>query len=106
MPDALMLLVALVVTVLGMGWLALSMESHWEQVRGRTACPPATVKSLRVLGAVALFTSLVLCLMVDSASMASLVWVMSVAGAAVVVAFTLTWRATALAPLVFWTKTQ
>jgi hypothetical protein len=106
MPDALMLLVALVVTVLGMGWLALSMESHWEQVRGRTTCPPATVNSLRVLGVVALFTSLVLCLMVDSASMASLVWVMSVAGAAVVVAFTLTWRATALAPLVFWTKTQ
>ncbi len=104
MPDALMLLVALVVTVMGMGWLALSMENHWEQVRGKAACPPATVRSLRLLGAVALLTSLVLCLMVDSASMALLVWVMSVAGAAVIVALTLTWKASALAPLVFWTK--
>lgn len=102
MHDGLMLLAALAVTVAGMGWLALSMDSHWEQVRGAAACPPATAKSLRLLGAVALATALVLCLMVDSASMASLVWVMSVAFAAVVVAFTLTWRASALAPLVWW----
>ncbi|MET0320980.1 MAG: DUF3325 domain-containing protein [Duganella sp.] len=103
MPDALMLLVAVLVTVAGMGWLALSMDSHWEQVRGSAACPPSTVQSLRVLGGVALLTSLVLCMMVDSASMAALVWVMSVALATVVVALTLTGRASALAPLVFWT---
>lgn len=102
MPDALMLLVALIVTVAGMAWLALSMESHWEQVRGAASCPAATVKSLRILGALALLSSLVLCLLVDSASMAALVWVMSVAFAAVTVAFTLTWRPAALAPLVFW----
>jgi hypothetical protein len=102
MPDALMLLVAVLVTVAGMGWLALSMDSHWQQVRGSVACPPATVQALRLLGGVALLTSLVLCMMVDAASMATLVWVMSVALATVVVALTLTWRASALAPLVFW----
>ncbi|KQQ32914.1 hypothetical protein ASF61_12500 [Duganella sp. Leaf126] len=103
MPDGLMLLLALAATVIGMGWLALSMDNHWQQVRGTAACPPATARSLRILGALALLASLVLCLMVDAASMASLVWVMSVALATVVVALTLTWRASALAPLLWWT---
>ena len=37
MPDALLLVAALVCTVIGMGWLALAMDVHWKQVR---ATPP------------------------------------------------------------------
>jgi len=102
MLDSLMLLAALLVCAAGMGWFALSMDVHWEQVRGKAPHPRALVKTLRVLGAAALFVSLVLCLAVDSASMAVLVWLMAVAGAAVAIAFTLTWRARALSVLVFW----
>lgn len=90
-----LLLVAFVVTVAGMGWLALLLEAHWEQVRGAAA--PAQSESvrwrLRLLGSVALVVSLGLCLKVDHASMAVLVWVMMVAVAALFITLTLTWRA-------------
>jgi hypothetical protein len=46
----------------------------------------------------------VLCLNADHVSMASLVWVMSLAASAMVVAFTLTWRPRALAWLVAWVQ--
>lgn len=102
MRDALMLLAALLACTAGMGWFALSMDSHWAQVRGTVACPPALAAGLRWLGAGALAGALVLCLLVDSASIAVLVWLMALAAAALAVAFTLTWRAPLLAFLVFW----
>ena len=102
MHDALTLLIALAVCAAGMGWFALSMETHWQQVRGRTPLSFAMSRLLRVLGTVALAVSLALCLKVDSASIAVLVWVMAVAGAALAVAFTLSWRARMLGVLVFW----
>lgn len=90
-----LLLGAFVVTVAGMGWLALLLEAHWEQVRGAAA--PALSEAvrwrLRLLGSVALLVSLGLCLTVDHASMAVLVWVMLVAAAALLITLTLTWRA-------------
>ena len=51
MPDALLLVAALVCTVIGMGWLALAMDVHWKQVRA-TGRSRRTVIVLRVLGAV------------------------------------------------------
>lgn len=103
MRDALLLALALGSSLLGMGWLALSLDSHWEQVRGPGATAPRrTVVALRWLGAAALAASLGLCLAVDHASMASLVWVMTLAGAALAVAFALAWRARWLRPLVAW----
>ena len=103
MPDALLLLLALLACVAGMGWFALSMDVHWSQVRGGTPLSPALVKALRVGGAGALLLSLVLCLTVDSPSIAVLVWFMALAGATLAIAFTLTWRASILGMLVFWT---
>lgn len=103
MPDALLLLFALLACVAGMGWFALSMDVHWAQVRGNAPHSPALVKALRLGGAGALLLSLVLCLTVDSPSIAVLVWFMAVAGAALAIAFTLTWRASILGMLVFWT---
>ena len=93
MSDAMLLLLAVVANVAGLGWLALAMEVHWEQVVGAAPAPPGVVKLLRVLGVAGLLVSLLLCLRVDHASMASLVWFMTLAGAALLIAFTLTWRA-------------
>jgi len=104
MLDALLLLAALLVCVAGMGWFALSMDVHWAQVRGNTPCPPALIQTLRLAGAAALILSLALCLYVDSPSIAVLVWFMAMAGATLAIAFTLTWRASVLQMLVFWTS--
>ena len=104
MPDAVMLAAALAASVLGMAWLALAMESHWEQVRGTAPLPARTVRALRLLGTVGLGASLALCLAVDHASMAALVWEMGLAASALAVAFTLTWRPRWLAALMPWVR--
>lgn len=100
-----LLAVAVAACVAGMGWLALAMPAHAQQVWG-AAASPATVRVLRVLGAHALAVSLVLCLAVDHASMAVLVWVMALAGAALAVAFTLSWRAHWLRVLAPWVRAR
>jgi hypothetical protein len=64
-----------------------------------------TERVLRGLGALALMAALVLCLAADHASMAVLVWVMTLAGAALTIAFTLTWRPRLLIPLVVGVRT-
>lgn len=88
--------------VLGMAWLALAMKTHWQQVRSRQALPPKAQRRLRLLGATAIGSSLLLCLGADHPSMAVLVWVLTLAAGALSVAFTLTWRPSVLAPLVAW----
>ncbi|MFY3386117.1 DUF3325 family protein [Paracidovorax sp. MALMAid1276] len=105
MPDALLLAAAVAANVIGLGWLALSMDVHWEQVRGPAEpLQRSTVRTLRWLGAAGLAASLALCLAVDHASMASLVWFMALAGAAMAIAFTLSWRPRVLAVLVGWVR--
>ncbi len=100
MPEALLLLLAVVANVAGLGWLALAMDVHWTQALGPQPASRGTNTLLRVLGAAGLAVSLLLCLRVDHASMAALVWFMTLAGAALGVAFTLTWRAPWLGLLV------
>ena len=107
MPDhpwmnGTLLAVALVACVAGLAWLALAMDTHWQQVRGPQPLPRRTAITLRALGAAALLGALLICLRVDHATMAVLVWVMALAGAALVVAFTLTWRPRWLALWVAW----
>lgn len=109
MPDSTMnaglLALAVLACVVGLGWLALAMEAHWQQVRGTAAAPaPRVVLVLRVLGTAALAASLALCLRADHGSMAPLVWIMSLAGGALVIAFTLSWRPRLLGPLVAWVR--
>lgn len=91
MHDAVLLGLALLAALAGMGWLALGLEAHWLQVCGAAA--PVPTRRLRVLGAVAIGVALLLCLAVDHASMAVLVWVMAVAAGALAVALSLAWRA-------------
>lgn len=98
--KALWLLLAYAGCVVGFGWLALAMEGHWHQVRGGQ--PPAAPRLLRALGVLALLLSLLACLRADHATMAALVWVMTLAAAALTVTFTLSWRPRLLLPLAFW----
>ena len=105
MSERLWLIVALLCSFGGVAWLALAMDVHWRQARGvHASAGRATVVGLRVLGAGALFGSLLACLRADHASMAALVWVMSLAVAAVAVALTLAWRPRWLAWLVAWVR--
>ena len=104
MPESLLLAAAVAANIAAMGWLALSMEVHWEQARGSDALPRRTAVQLRWLGGLGLVASLLLCLAVDHASMASLVWFMTLAGAALGIAFTLSWRPRMLRLLVAWVR--
>lgn len=103
--KALVLVAAYLSCVLGWAWLALAMEVHWQQARGDSSVPGSkVVRLLRSLGALAVVGSLLLCLRADHASMASLVWVLTLTAAALTVAFTLSWRPRLLAPLVGWVR--
>ncbi len=99
-----MLLLAMIVSFAGLALLALSMERHWRQLRATQPLPNPTARLLRMAGSIALASSLTLCLAVDHASMASLVWVMTLAVSAFVLAMLLAWRPDWLAPLIRWAR--
>lgn len=94
MAEVYWLWVAVLVTLPGMAWLALSLDVHWRQVVGPAATTGVSspAASLRLFGAACIAASLLFCLMADHASMAVLVWIMLAALSAAVVAATLTWR--------------
>lgn len=92
MAPAWLLAAAAVASFVGMAWLALAMDVHWNQVHAQAAAKPGTRRMLRLLGVLALFVSLGLCLLADRPSMAVLVWVMNLAAASTAVAFTLAYR--------------
>ncbi|WP_454827953.1 DUF3325 domain-containing protein [Pseudoxanthomonas wuyuanensis] len=101
---ACLLSTALVSSVAGMGWLALSMPVHAQQVWG--GAPTAmTSRVLRWIGVAGLAVALGLCLIVDHASMAVLVWAMALTGASLLVAFTLTWHPRWLRAITPWMRT-
>lgn len=102
--KALLLAAALASATLGLAWLALAMEPHWQQVKGDATPGHGTVRALRVLGALAIVASLLLCLRADHVTMAALVWVLALAAGALVVALTLAWRPRWLAPLLVWAR--
>jgi hypothetical protein len=99
----LFLLVAIILCVFGLGWLALAMDVHWKQVR-TDQLSAARVKIMRCLGSVALLASFLFCLAVDHVSMASLVWIMLLAASALTIAFTLSWYPRLLSPLIVWIR--
>ena len=101
MPDGILLGVAWLCSLVGVAWLALAMDPHWQHARGVRGRPRwATPFALRALGGIALLASLLLCLRADHATIAVLVWIMSLAVAAVLVALTLAWRPSWLACVV------
>lgn len=97
---------AVVSTVLGLAWLALAMDVHWQQVHGGSA-PQRNVRlTLRTLGSTALVASALLCAMADRASMAVLVWLMLLAGSIPLIAMTLASRPQLLRVLWPWGSLQ
>lgn len=100
MSEALWRSGAALLSLGGMGWLALSMDVHWGQVMHQPAEAAApTRQRLRALGAVALPLALLACLAADRPSMAVLVWIMLLTGSAVTVAMVLSHRPRWLAAL-------
>lgn len=103
-PETLLLLLALVSSVVGSSWFALSIDAHWRQLRGTALRSRGSVIVLRVAGSIAVLASLALCLHADHGSMVSLTFVMLLVAGALIVAFTLAWRPRWLAPLVAFVR--
>ena|SRR5688572_2362000 len=89
MADALFLVVSFLCAFAGMSWLALAMKPHWVQVRGAVPHSEPLARRLRFIGGTCLTLSLALCLALSHASMAFLVWVMTLSATALLVAMTL-----------------
>jgi len=94
---ALLLAGAALLVVWGFAGLALAMDAHWQQVfgsgpGGQQAPSTAMRRLLRALGSLLLLASLGLCLRVDHPSMAVLVWLMLLAGGALLLSMILAWR--------------
>jgi len=90
MSEALWLAAAAVLSMHGMGWLALAMDAHWGQVMHSPAENFLRTRGvLRALGAVTLSLSFLACLMADRPSIAALVWVMLLTASALAVALLL-----------------
>lgn len=109
MPDPAshgsLLSLALIASVAGMGWLALSMPVHAQQAWNHVPSP-SVLRGLRGLGSAAVLAALALCLGADHATMAVLVWFMALAGAALAVAFALSWRPQWLRFLAPWIRAR
>lgn len=93
MSDAILLVLAQMVAVGGMGCLALALGAHWRQVFGDRKQTRGTVAGLRLAGMALLAASFALCATANPVSMAALVWPMMLTVAAAVVAAGLTVQA-------------
>ena len=98
-----LLLAAILASFASMGWLALSMPVHAAQAWGR-APESSMSRVLRWLGIGGIVVALLLCLRADHATMAVLVWLMTLTGAALMVAFLLATRAGWLRWLAPWVR--
>lgn len=92
MPESLLLALVLLCSAVGMGWLALAMETHWTQVHPSAVPGASRSRMLRVRGSIALLLSFGLCLLADHPSIAAVVWIMTLALSALLIALTLAWR--------------
>jgi predicted neutral ceramidase superfamily lipid hydrolase len=92
MHDALLQALAMLLSVLGMSWMALAMDVHWQQVH--RIGPPVERPSfmLRLLATAAFVASLVLCIAANDVSIAALLWIMSLVASTVLVALALSAR--------------
>lgn len=95
MTEAMWLIAAVISALVSMGWLALSYQSHWQQVFPESASKPG-LKRLKTAGWAGLLVSAVCSLAADHPSMAVLVWVMLLALAAMSIAMILSRRPTVL----------
>jgi len=105
MPElthaAALLLASMLAGFVGMAWLALAMPAHAQQVWGR-ALDLGHIRLMRAAGALGVASSLALCLKADHATMAVLVWLMTLSASAVLVAMLLSSRPRLLRMLAPW----
>ena len=106
MRDEIWLAAALICMLAGMGWLALAMDVHWDQVSGGARRSRRAAITLRILGFAAVVSSLVMCLYADTATMAVLVWMMMLAMSAAIITYLLSSRPRALAVLTAFRGTR
>lgn len=92
MHEAALQALAMLCSLCGMGWLALAMDVHWAQAHGEPEGQARRPVRLRVLAVTALVVSLGLCLAASHASIAVLVWIMSIVASTLLVAFALAAR--------------
>ena len=100
--ETLLLTGAVATNALGLAWFALAMDVHWRQAGNARPLTRRRTVLLRVLGALALSLSLLLCFHADHVTMAPLVWIMALAAGALAVALILAWHPRVLRPLVAW----
>lgn len=89
MAEAVFPALSLLCAFAGMGWLALAMKPHWTQVGASVPHSQPLARRLRFFGFTCLSLSLAVCLAADHASMAFLVWIMTLSAAALLVAMAL-----------------
>ena len=92
MSEDFWLAISFLASLVGMGWFALALDVHWQQVHSSASASSATKQLLRVLGTVAIAVSLAACFLADHPSMAPLTWIMGLAAAALSIALILAWR--------------
>ncbi|MCP1469627.1 hypothetical protein J3E64_001309 [Sphingobium sp. OAS761] len=93
MSDGALTFLAFLMSLVGMGTLALSIEAHWRQVMGNRVRPARSRRRLRLAGAALLAIAFLPCAAADPVSMAALVWPMLLTVAAATVAASLTLHA-------------
>jgi phosphate/sulfate permease len=98
-PESAWLVVSFMASLTGMAWLALSLDTHWRQVRNEAPLRASVRRKLRLTGAGALLVSFVASLLADHPTMAPLVWIMSLGAAALLVGMLLAWRPRVLATI-------
>ena len=106
MTDGFLEVTAVAASICGMAWLALAMDAHWAQVRGRAPRGRWGARTLRLLGAAAQGVSLVLLSRAGPLSTAVVVWVMTLTASILAVALTLAYGPSVLSLFVaMWPKT-
>lgn len=100
--TSMFLSLAAVSAIVGFAWLALAMDVHWHQVLGSKAPLGVSRAVLRTLGVGGLTASALFCFLADRPSMAILVWLMLLAGGALLTALTLAWQPRLLRVLWPW----
>ena len=102
MLDALGMLLAALLMVIGFGLLALSQERHFETVFGRAAVSPAElVRRNRIVGAFAIAAALPICIHAEGPGFGGLLWVVVMGACAIFIALLLTWKPSWLRILFF-----
>jgi len=89
MPDWFLLLLAAILNVIAMRFLALSLPVHWKQVFVESEITQTKQYGFRIFSSLIFFISLVLFIRADHPTIAVIAWVMSLIVSAIFIAMVL-----------------